>query len=627
MKGTLLSALNAIFLFLTSVSTFAQSPPDLRSTSGFALFTAAGAFSNVGASTIVTGDVGTNVGAFSAFPPGVLVGQQHVADPASAQAATDVDLAYGEMSTITCGSVISTTMGGGQSLLPNVYCLGAASTINGDLILDGQGDPGSLFIFKIDGALATTVNSRIILTNSASLCNVYWQVNGQVDLGDNSIFQGTILANGAINLLEGATLNGRALSRAGAIGLHNNIVTISGQANASVITADGPVNFCAGGSVVLSGNAGGTWSTGATTPTITVTAAGDYFITNTNNCGSAISNHIIVTVNDLPVCTITGSSSTCKGQSTQLCVPAYEGASYLWSTGATTNCITVNAAGTYSVTVTSAAGCVSVCTKTVRVASAPVCTITGGSSICKGQSTELCAPKGCTKYRWSNGATTRCITVNKPGTYTVTSTNAAGCTSTCTKKVTTFVPPVCIISGPRSCRTGSSVQLCAPKGWWKYKWSNGATTRCINVSKAGTYKVTVSNTYGCPVTAARTVTIAYANNAELDIDTLMNAVTEQNQSNTLTGAVVSKHLTVRAYPNPFMGKATIEFHNPGKPARVLVELYSIRGMKVLTVFDAEVKSNVWYKAGINGTNLSAGVYICRVTNGQQVVTEKIVLMK
>ena len=123
------------------------------------------------------------------------------------------------------------------------------------------------------------------------------------------------------------------------------------------------------------------------------------------------------------------------GQSTQLCVPA-GATSYLWSTGATTNCITVSTPGTYTVTVTNAGGCVSTCSKTVTASTSPVCTITGNTSICQGQATKLCAPAGCTKYLWSNGATTNCITVSTAGTYTVTTTNAAGCTSTCSKTVT-----------------------------------------------------------------------------------------------------------------------------------------------------------------------------------------------
>jgi len=108
-------------LLLRPFLSFGQAP-NLGSTSSFALFSAVGAFNNSGLTTI-TGDIGTNVGAFNIM--GVtLIGQSHVADPATATAATDVDLAYGMISTVTCGSVIATTMGGGQSLLPNVYCLG-----------------------------------------------------------------------------------------------------------------------------------------------------------------------------------------------------------------------------------------------------------------------------------------------------------------------------------------------------------------------------------------------------------------------------------------------------------------------------------------------------------------------
>ena len=99
------------------------------------------------------GDIGTNVGAFTDFPPGTVIGQIHTADAVSAQAATDVGLAYSQLVGLTCGGVIGTTLGGGQILTPKIYCLGAASSLTGDLILDGQGDPGSIFIFQIDGAL------------------------------------------------------------------------------------------------------------------------------------------------------------------------------------------------------------------------------------------------------------------------------------------------------------------------------------------------------------------------------------------------------------------------------------------------------------------------------------------
>ena len=156
--------------------------PNLGTTSGFALFTAVGAFNCTGAGTLVNGDVGTNVGAFNAFPPGTVNGAIHVADVVSAQAAIDVNVAYGNLSTVTCGTAIGATMGNGQKLNAGVYCSGTASTLNGILTLDGQGNPNALFIIKIGGAFATGSSASVVLINSASVSNVYWQIGGQFDL-------------------------------------------------------------------------------------------------------------------------------------------------------------------------------------------------------------------------------------------------------------------------------------------------------------------------------------------------------------------------------------------------------------------------------------------------------------
>lgn len=225
MKRTLLFVTSTLVVLSFPIENFGQAP-NLGSASNFALFTAVGAFENTGA-TNITGDIGTNAGAFTGFPPGTIVGQVHVSDSTSAEAATAVDAAYNYLNGITCDSVIGVNLGNGQILTPKVYCLGGApSSLSGDLILDAQGDPNAIFIFKIDGALSTSALSNIILIDSASLLNVYWQINGACELGNNSIFKGNIIANGAINLLESAYLLGRGLSRQGAIFLNNNMVAI-----------------------------------------------------------------------------------------------------------------------------------------------------------------------------------------------------------------------------------------------------------------------------------------------------------------------------------------------------------------------------------------------------------------
>src|SRR5205085_2907676 len=175
----------------------------------------------------------------------------------------------------------------------------------------------------------------------------------------------------------------------------------------------------------------------------------------------------------------------------------------LWSTGATTQCITVSTAGTRTVTVTDQYGCSSSCSKTLTLYALPTCAITGNGSVCPGYTTQWCAPAGLAAYLWSTGATTQCITVGAAGTYTVTVTNANGCTKSCSKLLTLYTTPTCAITGNLFYCAGSSTIICASLNS-AYLWNTGATTQCITVT-AGDYTVTVTNANGC--TASCTVKV------------------------------------------------------------------------------------------------------------------------
>ena len=206
---------------------FGQTAPNLGTASTFAAFTAVGAFNATGA-TAVTGNVGTNSGAFNAFPPGTLIGTKQVANAASLQAANDVISANNQLTLATCSPTPIANSLGGLTLTPGVYCQSGpagATDLTGVLTLDGGGNPNAVFIIKLNGAFSTATNSSILLINGASAANVFFQVNGAVILGSGSTFSGTIIANGAISLLTGATLQGRALSLGGAINL-DGIVSI-----------------------------------------------------------------------------------------------------------------------------------------------------------------------------------------------------------------------------------------------------------------------------------------------------------------------------------------------------------------------------------------------------------------
>lgn len=318
MKLFLLSMLTAIVLLAPPLESMGQAP-DLAGASGFALFTSVGAFNVSGAGDVssVTGDVGTNAGAFYGFPPGLLDGQKHVEDAISLQASQDLAAAYAALSLLS-GSVLGVTLGGGQTITPGIYDTGAAASIGGELILDGEGDPDALFIIKIGGALTTGTYSTVTLINGASSSNVYWHIDGAFSLGDYSIFRGIILANGQIELLEGSTLEGQGLSIAGAILLHSNNVSLN-EVVAPIkptIYAEGDTLLCAGDSVILSGNVDGTWNTGETTPSITVFETGDYFVTNSIDSVSITSDTIHVTVNPVIIANADLIHVNCLGEST-----------------------------------------------------------------------------------------------------------------------------------------------------------------------------------------------------------------------------------------------------------------------------------------------------------------------
>jgi hypothetical protein len=128
----------------------------------------------------------------------------------------------------------------------------------------------------------------------------------------------------------------------------------------ATITPSGSVKYCPGVGVVLTASpaAAYAWSNGATTQSITATTAGTYSVTTVDSRGCrASSSSVTVAAFPAPtVPTITApSTSFCGGSS--LTLTASSAASYVWSTGATTQSTAVTAGGTYTVTTTDANGC------------------------------------------------------------------------------------------------------------------------------------------------------------------------------------------------------------------------------------------------------------------------------
>ncbi|HQW50004.1 MAG: choice-of-anchor L domain-containing protein [Bacteroidota bacterium] len=273
-------------------------------------------------------------------------------------------------------------------------------------------------------------------------------------------------------------------------------------------TITGVTSFCAGENSTLNAGGGYTnylWSGGATTQTINVTAGGNYAVTVTNASGCTATTNKVITVNALPVPSVTGTLAFCSGKNTTLTVPGSY-ASYQWSNGATTSNITVNTASTFTVTVTDANGCTGSKSATTTINTNPVPSITGNSSICQGQSSTINAGSYA-GYSWSTGAATATINVNTAGNYSVTVTDANGCTGTASFNLAVNAIPTPTITGVTSFCAGGNSTLNAGGGYTNYLWNGGATTQTINVTAGGNYAVTVTNAAGCTATTNKVITV------------------------------------------------------------------------------------------------------------------------
>ncbi len=286
----------------------------------------------------------------------------------------------------------------------------------------------------------------------------------------------------------------------------SDVLTVSALPPTPTITAGGATTFCQGGSVTLTSSVAASyaWSTGATTQSITVSASGSYTVTvaNSNGC-SATSAATAVTVNPkpAPVITPSGATTICSGSSVTLDAGAGY-SSYAWSTGATTQTITVSAAGNYTVAVTSSSGCSgtsAATTVTVVANPTPTTTPSGTVSIPAGGNVTITTNDTYAAYLWSTGATTQSINATAAGSYTVTVTNGTGCSGTSAPVVVTISscpkPTITASGSVTNVCAGKKITLTASAGS-SYLWSTGATTQKITVTAAGSYYVTEPSACG-----------------------------------------------------------------------------------------------------------------------------------
>ncbi|MDR9397415.1 MAG: T9SS type A sorting domain-containing protein, partial [Salibacter sp.] len=194
--------------------------------------------------------------------------------------------------------------------------------------------------------------------------------------------------------------------------------------------------YCAGDAFSITldaGNAGATynWSDNSTGQTLTVNTAGTYWVEVTNAGGCVSTDTLEVTESSVPTVSL-NDADICADETATLDAGAGF-ASYNWSTGETTQTITVSSDDSYDVTVTNAAGCEGEASAVVTVNPLPVVDLGNDTSMSPGYTITLDAGSDGDTYNWNTGASTQTVDVeygDVPAEFSVEVTSAEGCVST-----------------------------------------------------------------------------------------------------------------------------------------------------------------------------------------------------
>ncbi len=182
-----------------------------------------------------------------------------------------------------------------------------------------------------------------------------------------------------------------------------------------------------------------------------------YFVRAEDSCGVTACASITIDVLKDSVY-INGLTAFCQGVFGILTAVATQPSTYMWSNGATSQSIAVNAAGTYTVTATDSTGCSASDSTVVTVYPKPLPVIGGNPDFCVGDTAVLDAGTYFT-YIWSTGETTQTISTVTPGIYTVTVTDTNGCSGSDTVTVAMHPKPTAVLSGTQTICAGHPANL------------------------------------------------------------------------------------------------------------------------------------------------------------------------
>jgi hypothetical protein len=373
-----------------------------------------------------------------------------------------------------------------------------------------------------------------------------------------------------------------------------------------VINLGNDTSYCEGTnfSLVLdAGNPGSfyLWEDNSEEQTLNVTGAGFYAVIVEDLNGCLEYAEITITENPLPIVNLGTDTSYCAGTAFNILLDAGNpGSTYAWNGGGlTSQFFSATQAGTYSVVVTDANGCVGTHARIITENVLPVVNLGNDTSYCAGSSFSLTLDAGNagSTFNWNSGAaSTQTFTATGDGTYTVAVTDANGCVGTDSKIITEDALPVINLGNDIS-TAGASQVLDAGAGFTSYTWTPGnQTTQQITVTQNGTYGVTVTNADGC--SASDQIQVWFT-----------ASIAEFNAAK----------FALQMYPNPALEQLNLSLDYNGP---LTVDIIGIDGR------------NVWSKNIMNQANeavqidlgtFTSGVYIIRLSGADIQISKQFII--
>lgn len=425
-----------------------------------------------------------------------------------------------------------------------------------------------------------------------------------------------------VNFTTGSLSSSQNFYVAAAANYHATCETATRELVAATIN-DEPTVFlgndtviCQGTTITLDANNPGEsylWNTGASTQSVNVSSAGTYAVnvTDGNNCSG--NDTIVITSGIQPIDSLGALSNLCAGDSLHLNA-ANAGCTYSWSTGETSQIVTVGVGGNYSVSVTSTDGCTDNFTTNVVLRPLPIVDLGGDTAICGNNAITLDAKNAGGSYIWNTGETTKVIGTTDSGTYSVVVTDQYGCVSGDTMHLAfigqpyvngfNFIPQFYEHLGQVAFHLNNPIDVQSVS--WDFGDGSPASTDFNPVHlydiDGGVYIVTLTVYNNC---GSYTVTLP------IEINTKTGVVIVADEASALT-----------VYPNPAKDYIMLQVADQNNIEQA--SIYDISGKKLAEAAHAQLGQN---QVKVETTHLSSGIYLLRVKTKAGWQSRKVQLMR